>query len=219
MSKSVDLNEQVMTLPDGTQSPLLTYFNEEGDFINIDGNPFIKYNGLLRIAKLICGIQSYKCEVIQVPQIENEWCATVVAKYTFGKTWDTTFTWEGAADCRASSAAPGFDKYIVALCETRAKARALRDMLGIAICSIEEIAKPFEKQQERQFITENSVEMAETTQLMLIEKKFIGEAGKTIGDICAIVDRHISNISELTKEEASNVLEVFNKSKSKSKKA
>ncbi len=204
----IKLEEMEMTFPCGSKAKLLDHFKRD-DFIETEeGEIFVRLASLLRVAKETLVVQEYHCTIEQVPVENNEWCATVRARYVFRG--DIMFS--GAADCRTSNASAGFDKYTVALAEARAKARALRDALGVEICSSEEIAGKKGKK-ERSFVTESGDEKIESTQIMLIEKKFLGEAKKTMEDIQKIVGHEVKKIEDLTKEEGSQILEAFNKNK------
>ncbi len=201
-----------ITLWNGEKRKLLDVFKTE-DFVDgEDGEKFVRLASLLRVAKQVYSIISYDCIVEQTPNRDNEWCAVVTATYTFFPTCgDYHIRFSGTADCRADSTAPGFEKYTVALAEARAKARALRDALGVELCSNEEIAKKGKK--ERSFINSAGEEKIEPTQIMLIEKKFLGETKKTLKDIETIIGHSVENLENLSKEEGALVLEAFNKNK------
>jgi hypothetical protein len=175
-----------------------------------EGEFFIKYNALLRVIKKMFIINDYRATVLQVPEKNNEWCATVQVTYELAfENQDTKigrrFGWSATADCRASNAKNEFTRYTVAMAETRAAARALRNILGIPLCSDEEIGDTTLSFEEP--ITDN--------QKNLLQQKFIKDDGIDINKIREIV---IPDIDQLTRSQAANLLEKLNKKKRKSKK-
>ena len=209
--KRQDILKQKAVLASGEEKSLSELF-VPGDFQDIDGNDFITFKALLRAAKKTYGIRGYACNIVQTPESSNGWCATVVARYEFGGAKgfeEMQLIFDGAADCREGSTSPGFDKYMIALAETRAKARSLRDALGVEICSSDEIARP--SKGERSFTNADGKEKIEATQAVVIRTKFMKELGKTLEDVEAVIGRKVENIEECTKEEAGNILAAFNK--------
>jgi hypothetical protein len=168
---------------------------QQGD----DGSDYITVNALVRIAREHAGMNGYDVEVVQSPQKENQWSATVVATVYFrnGQSWC------GAADCRLGNARDGFHRYTTALAETRALGRALRRALGIEMCTLEEVRDrtgpltPIQKQH--------------------IKVKFIDNGLFTLDDVSKVVGRAIDKVDVLTEEEAANAIETLTKKVNKKK--
>lgn len=101
-----------------------------------DGKEFVYLRGLERLARAR-GVTSKAVKVHTSPTVDNP-IAVVSVEYTF----KDGATWSSVADCTVKSAKEGFGKYLTAMAESRAKARALRDAFGISLCSVEEIGTP-----------------------------------------------------------------------------
>lgn len=199
----------------GHEKTLADLFTEK-DFIDINGKKFILFNALLRAAKREFGILGFRSEIIQAPHVDNDWCASVVAEYWFKSDREEPVKWRGLADCRASSCAEGFEMYNVALAETRAKARALRDALGVEVCSKEELAS---NRNGGSRYTRNpnnpESEPIEPTQIMLIEKKFMGQMNVSLEDIEKLLGKKVATLKMLSKDEGAEIIRAFNKPKKK----
>ncbi len=91
-----------------------------------DGNPTT--DGLRRVAELLLGeIYEQYSEVVQSPEQGNSYNAVVVhtIKFVSGKTF------AGSADSNHRNTDKPYDRYPVAVAETRAEGRALRRALGL----------------------------------------------------------------------------------------
>lgn len=88
-----------------------------------------RVDGLRRVASMLFhGIVEEGCDVIQCPSPENGERAVVKGWFVFGD----GRRFEAAADCDPDNApGDGFEKYPVAIAETRAKGRALRAALQL----------------------------------------------------------------------------------------
>jgi hypothetical protein len=169
-------------------------FLEEGDIQQgEDGGDYVLVNALVRVAREHAGMQGYDTDVVQSPQKENQWSATVVVKVFF----EDGRHWSGAADCRLGNARDGFHRYTTALAETRALGRALRRALGIELCTLEEVRDrsgpltPFQKQH--------------------IKVKFLDTGLFKLSDVSKIVGRGVDELTLLTEEEAAEVIETLTK--------
>lgn len=107
---------------------------EEGDVKTDKGKDFVYLRGLEKLARAR-GVREKQVKVHCTPTADNM-IAVVSVSYVFSD----GARWESVADCTAKSAKEGFAKYLTAMAESRAKARALRDAFGISLCSVEEIA-------------------------------------------------------------------------------
>lgn len=102
--------------------------------INLQGRSFVKYEGLLDEAHRI-GLLGISTELIQIPSAANQNTAIVkaVAKAQGGKEF------HGLGDANPANVGRGVSQHIIRMAETRAKARALRDLTNIGMTAIEEL--------------------------------------------------------------------------------
>jgi len=101
--------------------------------VKIHDKEHVTYEGLLSMAT-DDGLESIEVDIIQYPCEENK--NTCVCKAT-AKCKDSTFTDIG--DANPDNVNPMISKHIIRMASTRAKARALRDMLNIGMCVAEEL--------------------------------------------------------------------------------
>ncbi len=102
-----------------------------GGIINLKGKSFVTYKGLLWVAHQH-GLQSIQVNLVQYDQESN--AAIVMATCTGSR---GTFTDYG--DASPQNVGRNMVTCIIRMASTRAKARVLRDYLGIGICSLEEL--------------------------------------------------------------------------------
>lgn len=96
-----------------------------------------KVAGLRRLATKIFGPLSISTNIVQAPTIDNASRATVVVSVWPAGSVDRTVT--GAADAYPGNTGVQFGKYPVAIAETRAKGRALTELLCLNVISAEEV--------------------------------------------------------------------------------
>jgi len=174
------------------------------DFVLTDkGQPFVRHDPLLRVAKVVLGIKGKNVQVNQTPDKGNEWSATVTVTYKFGD--DSTFSCAG--DCRKSTSKDGFDSYTTAMAETRASARALRFALGVDICSAEEIANI------DSMGSQDQDELAEENQLAILKSKYMNQYGFKLEEIQEISG--VEYLEELTRHGAVELFKELNKRKNR----
>lgn len=117
---------------------VLDQFTEEELF---DGNPVL--DGLRRVAELLLGdILESTTQIVQTPTPDNGERATAVARVVINVNYadrQVVKVYSGSADAYPGNIAPGFEKYPVALAETRAEARALRKALRLRTVAHEEL--------------------------------------------------------------------------------
>jgi hypothetical protein len=199
----IDIEEQQKKTQE-TKPVDYSEFLQEGDIQQgDDGGDYVLVSALVRIAKEHAGMIGYDTMVVQSPEKNNQWSATVVVRVRLSDKGNQYHllheaqVWSGAADCRLGNARDGFHRYTTALAETRALGRALRRALGIEMCTLEEVRDrsgpltAFQKQH--------------------IKVKFIDNEMFKLNDVSKVVGREIDNLDCLTEEEASEVIETLTK--------
>ena len=108
---------------------------DERFITNIKGKDFVLYAGVLDLATQR-GLLKLEVELIQFPSKENgnEAICRAVAE---GKNGDV---FSDIGDANPSNCASMIAKHLIRMASTRAKARCLRDMCNIGICTVEELA-------------------------------------------------------------------------------
>jgi hypothetical protein len=101
--------------------------------INRHGKDYVLYAGLLDAAHQQ-GLRSIKTELVQVPSAQNGSTAICIAEVT---TERGTFT--GIGDADPSNVNRAMVNALIRMAETRAKARALRDAVNVAMVVLEEL--------------------------------------------------------------------------------
>lgn len=183
----------------------------ELDDFNIDqgGQIFIKHDALLRAFRKNFSQNKYEVEVVRASTNYEKDLAVVKVTYVFtGREFEEsysntkTYYVSSVADCCPENSSPGFEKYQTAVAETRASARAIRNILGVDLCSSEEIS---EITQDVDFKSPIDYKQAK-----LLEK-FKKERGITIEKMQDLVGRKFKNIKDIKKFEASNLIEAINR--------
>jgi hypothetical protein len=196
------LNQQANPI-NGDSFKLKDHFTKRDFVITEKGEPFVRHDPLLRVAKAVLGVKGKKVQVFQCPDRGNEWSATVAVNYEFSD----DYSFSATADCRKSSSKGGFDLYTTAMAETRASARALRFALGVEICSSDEIADisnmgeidqdaPIEDGQmtvlKNKFMRQHGVtleKIQELTGVVTLEELTFAQAADLIGKLTSTVNR------------------------------
>lgn len=119
----------------------------------LQGNDFVLYEGLLDAAHKE-GLKSIKTWVEQLPTEENGFYAVVHAvaiklrrkRDTEGNPLDewVELEFHGIGDASPESVSKNIRPHILRMAETRAKARALRDLVNIGMAAIEELGPDFD---------------------------------------------------------------------------
>jgi hypothetical protein len=100
---------------------------------SLQGKEFILYGGLLELAKQR-GLTRITTQVIQIPSKENGMYAVVEAEVT---TEDGTF--KDIGDASPESVNRAIRPHLLRMASTRAKARAMRDAVGVHMVALEEL--------------------------------------------------------------------------------
>lgn len=205
-----DLKSQTMMGMDGEERTLGDYFSDDDFEISKDKKDvFIRHNALLRVAKKVFGgIKSRRAKGLGVPKKQDNFCAAAEVVYIFGDDREAS----ALADCSSTTASPGFKNYTTALAETRASSRALRFALGVELVASEEMTDI------ESLVDQEAGLPAQDQQKQLMKRKFMrkkekGGKGKTYKDISLILGRKVRTLDELTRGEATDVLEVWNSEK------
>lgn len=100
------------------------------------GRDFVLYQGLLDEAYR-CGLKSIDTEVLQIPTEESGQVAICKAVATT----EEGQSFSGIGDASPDSVGKGIVPHLLRMSETRAKARALRDLCNIGATSLEELGE------------------------------------------------------------------------------
>ena len=108
---------------------------DERFITNIKGKDFVLYAGVLDLAS-IRGLMKLEVELIQFPTKENghEAICRAVAEGKNGEVFSDI------GDANPNNCVSMIAKHLIRMASTRAKARCLRDMCNIGICTVEEIS-------------------------------------------------------------------------------
>ena len=149
-------------------------------------------------------IVQYDTNIVQVAEKSNDWCVTVQARFLIAPidNLGRQTSWASCADCNKGNAPPGFERYTTTIAETRAAARVIRSILGIELCSKEELADPVQD-------LGGSLPI-QNHQQVLLETKFIGELGVTIDEMKNILEKEFTTLEELTRVDAAKLIEKLN---------
>ena len=102
--------------------------------VNLQGKNFVTYNGLIDLAHQM-ELKSITTEIIQFPNDENNnQCIVKAVATTFNEQ-----VFEGYGDADPSNVNRMIAKHLIRMAETRAKARALRDLTNVGMTAFEEL--------------------------------------------------------------------------------
>jgi hypothetical protein len=109
---------------------------DEKFIVNLQGKDFVTYEGLLDVAHQL-KLSSIETELIQIPSSENgnQCIVKAVVKTEDGKQF------EGYGDASPNNVNRNIAPHLIRMAETRAKARALRDLTNIGMTAFEELAE------------------------------------------------------------------------------
>ena len=103
--------------------------------VNISSKDYVQYDGLLTDATENHDLFSMAVELLQIPNKEND--MTAICKATAHTKDGNMYTDIG--DASPMSVDKRLVPHIIRMASTRAKARALRDMCNVGMCSVEEL--------------------------------------------------------------------------------
>lgn len=113
--------------------------------VNLAGKEFVTYEGLLDVAHQM-GLKSIKTEIVMLPSKENDYLCVMKAIVT---TKDEK-EFHGFGDANKMNVNSLIAKHLIRMAETRAKARALRDLTNIGMTAIEELGEESEHEMPKQ---------------------------------------------------------------------
>ncbi len=117
--------------PDNATNPVPI----ESRFIReINGRQFVTYSGLLEMAKS-SGLDRLEVEVLQYPSESNGFCCVCLATAEL----NSSKTAKDIGEASKSNLDSRVAEFLFSMASTRAKARALRNLLGIGITALEEL--------------------------------------------------------------------------------
>lgn len=165
----------------------------------IEGRDFIRYDGLIELAH--DKIASIDVDLIALPTPENDYTAIVKATIT-----DTQgHKWSAIGDASNTTCAPGLAPHKIRIAETRAKGRALRDMLNVGMPMYEEI---FLATSQQTSVEENA---PITLEQIARFQQFIDSGALTKDEARSIMVRTLNkeSLQHLTRAEADALLQAF----------
>lgn len=104
--------------------------------VNLQGKEFVTYEGLLDVAHQM-KLKSIKTDIVQLPNEENQYLCIMkaIAVTEDGKEF------HGYGDASPNNVNKNIAPHLIRMAETRAKARALRDLTNIGMTAFEELAE------------------------------------------------------------------------------
>lgn len=169
--------------------------------VDLKGKQFVTYEGLLDLAHQE-GLTSIETNLIQIPSKDNDFMAIVQAKAT---TKDKQFM--GLGDCDNKSANSMIAPHKIRMAETRAKARALRDLTNVGMTAIEELGDDVE-------VTPNTPKLQVTSKLSdkQIARLYAisSSAGVTAEQVKSKIKSQLNKeVGEMTKDEYDTVCKYY----------
>lgn len=195
---------------------------DERFIVSLQGKQFVTYEGLLDLAHQE-GLIGIETELIQIPTKDNDYLAIVQAIAT---TKDKKFM--GIGDCDNSSANRMIAPHKIRMAETRAKARALRDLTNVGMTAIEELGEDAEEpkitQQATRQTTKSQSKKADENKQAIVDNSLASDAqinyinklieGKGYGQDAMInyikSTYNKSDLKALSKKEAGEVINMLN---------
>lgn len=153
--------------------------------INLQGNRYVTYEGLLDLAHQN-NLTSINVDILQIPNEENNMTAICKATATTDKG-----TFSDIGDASPESVNTSVIPHLIRVASTRAKARVLRDITNVGMTALEEIIEPMSDEPAEEPATDRQIDTI---------KKLSRKQNLNI------------NLDSLTKKSASNIIsELINK--------
>jgi hypothetical protein len=156
---------------------------------NLQGRDYILYGGVLQLARER-GLRRISTSIVQLPSKENSMYAVVEAEI---ETSDGVFRELG--DASPESVARSIQPHLLRMAATRAKARAMRDAVGIDMVALEELgdAQPAEDYYDGE-LAESRAE-----DFMIRFGKY---SGRSLGEILVADRGYVEWLSKNARDEA-----------------
>ena len=106
--------------------------------ITLQGKEFVLYAGLLDLATSM-GLVSITSTIVDMPNEQNRDSAVVIAVATAERE-GRMYSYTGIGDATPRNVRPALATCLLRMAETRAKARALRDLTNVGMASVEELS-------------------------------------------------------------------------------
>ena len=151
----------------------------------LQGKDFVLYGGLLELARQR-GLKKINTKVIQIPSADNTMYAVVEAEI---ETEDGVFKEIG--DASPESVTRTIQPHLLRMAATRAKARAMRDAVGIDMVALEELGS--------MIIQDDEIISDDPGDLVLSFGKYIG---KPLGQVSQENPGYIVWLSENARDES-----------------
>lgn len=194
--------------------------------VNLQGKEFVTYEGLLDLAHQL-KLSSIETELIQIPSSGNgnQCIVKAVAKTEDGKEF------HGYGDASPSNVNKNIAPHIIRMAETRAKARALRDLTNVGMTAVEELgdeevvepvnrssssAKPNTRQADKPKTEEDKQAIVDNNLATDKQIKAIYAIAKNKNYTEESLENYVKSaynkdsVKELTRQEASDVIQMLN---------
>ena len=161
---------------------------DEKFIVNLQEKQFVTYEGLLDLAHQK-GLKGIETELIQTPNKENNNTCIVkaIAKLENGEFY-------GIGDANPSNVGAFVSKHIIRMAETRAKARALRDLTNVGMTAIEELGDDTEDKPSGKYSNNKKTATKQSGEPRMDEDK------QAIVDGSLATDKQLRMLYALTKE-------------------
>lgn len=186
---------------------------DERFIVNLQGKNFVTYEGLLDLAHQM-KLKSIKTEIIQLPTTENNQRCIMkaIAITEEGKEF------EGYGDADTANVNSMIAKHLIRMAETRAKARALRDLTNVGMTALEELGgedgdnpSPKAEKPAQRTSNKSNGNLATDKQLGFLYKLVKDKNYGNDAIASYIKTAYNKNSSkELTKQEASEIIKMLN---------
>ncbi len=156
---------------------------------NLQGRDYILYGGVLQLARER-GLKRISTSIVQLPSKENSMYAVVEAEI---ETSDGIFRELG--DASPESVARSIQPHLLRMAATRAKARAMRDAVGIDMVALEELGDA----QSVDELDQGTLEEGRPEDFVI---KFGKYSGRSLGEIWGTDHGYVQWLSANARDEA-----------------
>jgi hypothetical protein len=182
---------------------------DDNFIVELQGKQFVTYEGLLDLAHQK-GLKGIKTELLQAPSKENNNTCIVKAMAIV-----ENGEFHGIGDANPANVNSFISKHLIRMAETRAKARALRDLTNVGMTAIEELT---DEGEDKSTNTSSNNKNSSTTQT---NKSKTDKDKQAIADNSLATDKQLQFLYKLTEEKgfenemAGYIKQTYNKDSSK----